>query len=330
MSKWTVVNRGITGPVTEIDLCLPPTWDKTAGTCSTRFQDGGRGMKEDLRCILPENEAVTRREFVATTVTAGLALAVQPVSAQTVTTDTNGLVAGDVKIPTSDGEIPGYRAMPASGNSFPVVLVVQEIFGLHEHIKDVCRRFAKNGHLAVAVEQFARQGDVSHMENFSDIISKVVSKVPDAQVLSDLDAAVGWAAKNKGNTQKLGITGFCWGGRIVWLYAAHNPRVKAGVAWYGRLVGDPNPMTPRNPIDLVPSLKTPILGLFGGKDQGIPPDSIERMRTALKDAGNPSELVTYPDAPHGFFADYRTSYRKDDAADGWKRLQAWFKQHGAA
>jgi carboxymethylenebutenolidase len=274
----------------------------------------------------------TRRQFVVTSLAAGFATAVRPVAAQTiVATDTDGLVAGEVKIPVAGGELPGYRAMPAAGKAFPVVLVVQEIFGVHEHIRDVCRRFAKLGHLAVAPELFARQGDVAKIAEVSDIVAKVVSKVPDAQVMSDLDATVAWAAKTgNGNTDKLGITGFCWGGRIVWLYAAHSPTLKAGVAWYGRLVGPTTDLQPKNPIDVVPALKAPVLGLYGGADQGIPLETVEQMRAALKAAGKPSEIVVYPDAPHGFFADYRPSYRPEPAKDGWKRLLEWFRKHGAA
>jgi carboxymethylenebutenolidase len=274
----------------------------------------------------------TRRQFVVTSLAAGFATAVRPVAAQTiVATDTDGLVAGEVKIPVAGGELPGYRAMPAAGKAFPVVLVVQEIFGVHEHIRDVCRRFAKLGHLAVAPELFARQGDVAKIAEVSDIVAKVVSKVPDAQVMSDLDATVAWAAKTgSGNTDKLGITGFCWGGRIVWLYAAHSPTLKAGVAWYGRLVGPTTDLQPKNPIDVVPALKAPVLGLYGGADQGIPLETVEQMRAALKAAGKPSEIVVYPDAPHGFFADYRPSYRPEPANDGWKRLLEWFRKHGAA
>jgi len=289
---------------------------------------------EDLLSLIPKTE-LTRREFVMTSLAAGFALSVQPVSAQTITTDTAGLVAGEVKIPVSDGEIPAYRAMPARGKSFPTVLVVQEIFGVHEHIKDICRRFAKAGHMAVAPELYARQGDVSKIESIGEIISKVVSKVPDAQVLSDLDATVAWARKTgSGNTSRLGITGFCWGGRIVWLYAAHNPGLKAGAAWYGRLVGPTNPLQPKNPIDLVNDLKAPVLGLYGGKDEGIPVNTVEQMREALKNssskAARESEIVLYPDTPHGFNADYRPSYRKEQAEDAWNRLRAWFKKQGAA
>jgi carboxymethylenebutenolidase len=284
-------------------------------------------MHEDIISFLPKTE-FNRREFVVTTLAAGFALAVQPVSAQTITTDTQGLVAGEVKIPTTDGQIPAYRAMPASGKSFPVILVVQEIFGVHEHIKDVCRRLAKLGYMAIAPEMYARQGDVSNLKEINEIISKVVSKVPDAQVMSDLDATVAWADKSgKADVAKLGITGFCWGGRIVWLYAAHNPKVKAGVAWYGRLVGKPNELQPKHPIDVAATLKTPVLGLYGADDTGIPLDTVEQMRKALKDAGNPSEIIVYPKTPHGFFADYRPSYRKEEAQDGWKRLQEWFKKY---
>ena len=275
---------------------------------------------------------LTRREFVLTSLAAGFALAVRPVSAQTmIVTDTTGLDAGEVKIPVSGGQIPAYRAMPAKGGPFPVVLVVQEIFGVHEHIKDVCRRFAKLGYLAIAPELYARQGDVSQMADSSEIMSKVVSKVPDAQVMSDLDATVTWAEQSgKGDVNKLGITGFCWGGRVVWLYAAHSARLKAGVAWYGRLVGQASDLAPKHPLDVAASLKAPVLGLYGGADTGIPTDTVEQMQKALQAAQSPSQIVLYPDTPHGFHADYRPSYRKDQAQDGWKRLQEWFKKYGVA
>jgi len=286
-------------------------------------------MEEELLSLRPKI-SLTRREFVMTTLAAGFALAVRPVSAQTmITTDENGLEAGEVTVPTADGQIPAYRAMPASGGPFPVVLVVQEIFGVHEHIKDVCRRFAKLGYFAVAPEMYARQGDVSKLTDIQEIISSVVSKVPDAQVMSDLDATVAWAEKSgKGNANRLGITGFCWGGRIVWLYAAHSSRLKAGVAWYGRLVGEASSLTPKYPLDLVSELKAPVLGLYGGADQGIPTETVEKMREALKTKSKIGEIVLYPDTPHGFHADYRASYRKEQAQDGWKRLQEWFKKYG--
>jgi carboxymethylenebutenolidase len=286
-------------------------------------------MHEDLLSLLPKVE-LTRRDFVVTSLAAGFALAVQPVSAATITTDTEGLEAGEVKVPVADGQIPAYRAMPAKGGPFPTVLVVQEIFGVHEHIKDICRRFAKLGYFAIAPEMYARQGDVSKLTDFQEIF-KIVSKVPDKQVMSDLDAAVAFAkGTGKADTAKLGITGFCWGGRIVWLYSAHNPNLKAGVAWYGRLVGDKTELQPKYPIEVVADLKAPVLGLYGEADQGIPVASVEKMREALKAANKPSEIILYPETPHAFYADYRQSYRQKAADDGWARLQAWFKKNGVA
>ncbi|MBW4613605.1 MAG: dienelactone hydrolase family protein [Desmonostoc vinosum HA7617-LM4] len=271
---------------------------------------------------------VTRRQFIATaTLATGFALAVQPISAQVITTNAKGLLAGAVNIPVKDGEIPAYRAQPAKGKNLPIVLVIQEIFGVHEHIQDVCRRFAKLGYLAIAPQLFVRQGDVLKLSSI-DEIRQIVAKVPDAQVLSDLDATVNWAVKSaKGNAEQLAITGFCWGGRITWLYAAHNPNVKAGVAWYGRLVGDVTELTPKYPVDIASNLKVPILGLYGGKDTGIPLDTVEQMRDRLKSSNSKSEIIVYPDAPHAFFADYRPSYREKEAKDGWKRLQQWFKNN---
>jgi len=262
---------------------------------------------------------ISRRTFVVGSLAAGFALAVMPVSADTITTDSNGLVAGEVKIPVEGGEIPAYRAMPASGAPFPTVLVVHEVFGVHEHIKDICRRLAKLGYFAVAPLLYAREGDVANMSDVQQIIAKVVAKVPDRQVASDLDATVAWAkGTGEADTTKLGITGFCWGGRQVWLYAAHNPSLKAGVAWYGPLQSPPSDLRPMNPIDLVNRINVPILGLYGGKDMGIPVAQIEQMRAALKAAGKPSEIVIYPDAGHGFTADYRPSYNPQAAKDGWK------------
>ena len=275
----------------------------------------------------------SRRQFMVSAIGAGFALAVQPVVAQTmITTDSVGLSAGEIQVATGDGEMPAYRAQPASGGNWPVILVVQEIFGVHDHIKDVCRRLAKLGYLAIAPELYARQGDPRQYSNIEELLGKVVSKVPDAQVMADLDACVAWAGAHGGNTARLGITGFCWGGRITWLYAAHNPQLKAGVAWYGRIVGVPSELSPRHPIDIAGKLFAPVLGLYGGLDQGIPLDSVEKMRKALADSVNPaskaSAIHVYAQAPHAFHADYRPSYRKDAAEDGWRRLQAWFKQNG--
>jgi len=284
--------------------------------------------KAEFNSLLPEIP-FTRRSFMVTSLGAGFALAVQPSLAQTaIHTDSQGLLAGEIKVPVKDGEMVAYRAQPASGANFPVILVISEIFGVHEHIADVCRRLAKLGYLALAPELFARQGDPRKVANVGDILSGIVAKVPDAQVMSDLDACVAWAGKNHGNTARLGITGFCWGGRITWLYVAYNPQVKAGVAWYGRLDGEVNANTPKYPLDLAKELKAPVLGLYGGKDQGIPQDDVEAMREAIKKAGGKSELHVYPDAPHAFNADYRPSYRKDAAEDGWKRMQAWLKKYG--
>jgi len=272
----------------------------------------------------------SRRAFIVGSLAAGFALAVLPVSAETITTDSNGLTVGEVKIPVKDGTIPGYRAMPDTGGPFPTILVVQEVFGVHEHIKDICRRLAKAGYFAVAPALYAREGDVAGMSDTKQIM-QVVAKVPEPQVASDLDAAAAWTkGTGKADTSKLGITGFCWGGRQVWLYAAHNPDVKAGVSWYGVLQRPKTAMTPDNPIDLVNRINAPILGLYGGADSGIPVAQIDAMRAALKAAAKPSEIVVYPDTPHGFNADYRPSYRPQQAKDGWKRMLAWFKQHGVA
>lgn len=276
----------------------------------------------------PSSSPLSRRDFMTAVLAAGFAAAVRPIAAQTVIhTDSQGLTAGEVKIPVKDGAVPAYRAMPENGKALPTVLVVSEIFGVHEYIRDVCRRLAKLGYLAVAPELFVRQGDVSKLKDIQEI-RQVVAKVPDAQVLSDLDAAAVWAAKHQGNGDKLGITGFCWGGRITWLYAAHNPKLKAGVAWYGRLTGDKNELQPKHPLDLVAGIKVPVLGLYGAEDQGIPVEIVEMMQDDLKSAKAPSEIIVYPDAPHAFHADYRPSYREGPAKDGWKRMQAWFKKYG--
>lgn len=285
-----------------------------------------RDATEELSSLQPPFN-VTRRGFVQTSVGAGFAAAVLPVAAQTmITTDTQGLTAGEVHIPTKDGQMPAYRAMPAGKTGLATVLVVQEVFGVHEYIKDVARRLAKQGYLAVAPELYARQGDAAKYTDTGALMKEIVSKVSDAQVMADLDAAAAWAAKNGGGG-KLGITGFCWGGRIVHMYAAHNPNLAAGVAWYGATArayhaGD------RTPLDVVSRIKAPVLGLYGGADGGIPNDTVEKFGAALKAAGNTrTEMVIYPNTPHAFHADYRASYRKEAADDGWKRLTAWFKQY---
>jgi carboxymethylenebutenolidase len=227
--------------------------------------------------------------------------------------------------------MPAYRAQPVGGSRLPTILVVHEIFGVHEHIKDVCRRFAKHGYLAVAPDLYARYGDASTIADMEVIRRDILSKVHDSEVLADLDAAAGWAASHGGDPARLGVTGFCWGGRVVWLFAARYPEMKAAVAWYGRLVGESTPATPVHPIDVTGSLKVPVLGLYGGADASIPPETIERMKQALASApgrGSESQFVVYPDTPHAFFADYRPSYREQAARDGWAHCQDWFKKHG--
>jgi carboxymethylenebutenolidase len=276
---------------------------------------------------------LTRREFVVSgALAAGLAgytLAAGPVRAEAIRTPAEGLDAGPVEIPAGDRAIPAYRARPQGAAAAPVVLVVQEIFGLHEYIRDVCRRLAHAGYLAVAPDLYVRHGDVTKLASI-DAIRPIVAKVPDAEVMRDLDAAAAWAAAEAGgDAGRLAITGFCWGGRIVWLYAAHNPKLRAGVAWYGRLVGEAIDTTPRHPIDVAGALHAPVLGLYGGDDPGIPPDTVEKMRAALAEAGGRSRIEVFPGAPHGFHADYRPSYRREAAEDGWRQMLAWFGEHGA-
>jgi carboxymethylenebutenolidase len=283
-----------------------------------------------------ENGLSRRSALAATGVALGstFALAVQPVQAQTmIVTPTDGLTAGAVKVKTKDGkDMDAYRAMPASGQGFGTILVVQEIFGVHAHIADMCRRFAKAGYYAIAPELYFRQGDAKTYTEIPKLISELVSKVPDAQVMGDLDSAVAFAkGEGKADTAKLGITGFCWGGRIGWMYDAHSPAVKAGVAWYGPLVRPGTELQPKNPIDLVKDLHGPVLGLYGGADTGISQESVEKMRAALKTgsaAAQKSQIDVYPDTPHAFNADYRASYRKEAAEDGWKKALAWFKANG--
>lgn len=294
-----------------------------------------RDLTRDAEALLPgtSTEAgATRRTALKAALGVGYAAAAVPLMAQTaIRTPSDGLTVGEVTIDVDGFKMPAYRAAPAGKTGLPVVLVLSEIFGVHEYIADTARRFARAGYLAIAPELFVRQGDAQSYGEMAKLIAEVISKVPDPQVLADLDATVKWAAANGGDTGKLGVTGFCWGGRQVWLYTAHNPRVKAGVAWYGRLVGQQNALTPRNPVDVAGQLNGPVLGLYGAADTGIPLDTVDKMKTALA-AGNAaakaSTFVVYPDAPHAFHADYRPSFRKEPAEDGWNRALAWFKQHG--
>jgi carboxymethylenebutenolidase len=287
--------------------------------------------REDFDSLTP-SRAFSRRDFVRTSVGSGFAAAVLPVMSQTVVkTDADGLLAGEVMIPVGDFKMPAYRAAPAGKPNAPVVLVISEIFGVHEYIADVARRFAKAGYFAIAPELFVRQGDAGAYGEIAKLIVEVINKVPDAQVMGDLDATLTWAKGQGADTGKTAITGFCWGGRITWLYAAHNPAVKAGVAWYGRLVGNASALQPAHPVDRVGKLNAPVLGLYGGQDSGIPLDTVDKMRSSLalgSAAARQSAFVIYPDAPHAFHADYRPSFRKDAAEDGWRRCLAWFKAQG--
>ena len=293
-------------------------------------------LKEDFDTLVPARpalDALSRRQFVGRSVGTGFAAAVLPVSAQTVKTPTDGLVTGEVTIPVGSFKMPAYRAAPVGKAKAPVVLVISEIFGVHEHIADVANRLARAGYFAIAPELFVRQGDAASYGEIAKLIAEVISQVPDAQVMGDLDATLAWARAEGADTSKTGITGFCWGGRITWLYTAHNPAVKAGVAWYGRLVGAASALNPSHPVDIAGKLAGPVLGLYGGQDPGIPLDTVDRMKTALaigSAAAKQSQFVVYPEAPHAFHADYRPSYPKDAAEDGWRRALAWFKAHGVA
>ena len=288
-------------------------------------------MHPEVASLIGES-SFNRRRFCVTALGAGFALAVQPALAQSaITTDSQGLFVGEVKIPVGDGEMLAYRAAPQGALSAPLVLVVSEIFGVHEYMRDVCRRLAKLGYFAVAPELFARQGDQRSIASIPEIQQKITSRTPDAQVMADLDAALAWAEKAGGDGKRVAITGFCWGGRIAWLYAAHQPRLRAGAAWYGRLVGASNEFTPRHPGSLANELKAPVLGLYGGLDSGIPLETVEAMEAALKDgsdAAQASSIHVYDNAPHAFHADYRPSYRKEEAEDAWRRMLAWFREKG--
>jgi carboxymethylenebutenolidase len=296
-------------------------------------------LQNEFNSLLPGNTTeagATRRTALKAALGVGYAATAMPIMAQTaVKTPLAGLVAGQEIFDVDGATIPFYYAKPEGKKNLPVILVVQEIFGVHEYIADTCRRFAKAGYLAIAPELYTRQGDPTKYTDIGKLMAEVVSKVPDAQVMADLDAAVQWAGANGGDLKKVGITGFCWGGRVTWLYAQHSKSVKAGVAWYGRLVGTASELTPKHPVELAAGLKAPVLGLYGGQDGGIPLTTVNQMKDALADAGTKgnkaaktSEFVVYPQAPHAFHADYRPSYRKDAADDGWKRALEWFKTHG--
>jgi carboxymethylenebutenolidase len=290
----------------------------------------------DFNALLPgqtTEAGPSRRTALKVALGVGYAASAMPIMAQTaIKTPADGLKTGEIAYEVFGFKVPAYFAMPEGKTNCPVVLVVQEIFGVHEYIADTCRRFAKAGYLAIAPELYARQGDPTKYGEIAKLISEVVSKVPDGQVISDLDGAIAWAGANGGDASKVAVTGFCWGGRITWLYAAYGP-VKAGVAWYGRMVGATNELTPKNPIDLATALRAPVLGLYGEKDSGIPLDSVEKMKAALATgnaASKASQFVIYPDAPHAFHADYRPSFRKEAAEDGFKRCLEWFKANGVA
>ncbi|MFM7024651.1 MAG: dienelactone hydrolase family protein [Limnohabitans sp.] len=290
---------------------------------------------QDAQALLDDNcRAPSRRAALKAALGVGYVAAAGPVMAQTaIKTPQDGLVSGEVTIEVNGFKLPAYRSAPAGKAGLPVVLVVSEIFGVHEYIADVTRRLARAGYLAIAPELFVRQGDPSELGEIARIQSEIIAKVPDDQVMADLDACVAWAGRHGGNIDKLAITGFCWGGRITWLYAAHQPRLKAAVAWYGRLVGASTANNPRQPVDLATQLKAPVLGLYGAADTGIPLETVDKMKSVLSqgpDKARASEFVVYPEAPHAFHADYRPSYRQAAAEDGWQRLLAWFKRHGAA
>jgi carboxymethylenebutenolidase len=293
-------------------------------------------LQNDFDSLLPGHsteQGATRRTALKAALGVGYAAAAAPLMAQTaIRTPADGLTAGEITYEVNGFKVPAYRAAPAGRTGLPVVLVIHEIFGVHEYIADTARRFARAGYLAIAPELYARQGDPGQYGEIAKLQAEIVSKVPDTQVMADLDGALKWAAANGGNAAKAGITGFCWGGRITWLYAAHAP-VKAGVAWYGRLVGSASEVTPRHPVDIAASLKAPVLGLYGAADTGIPLDTVDKMKTALaagSAAARASQFVVYPDAPHAFHADYRPSFRQGPAEDGWKRALAWFRTHGVA
>lgn len=291
-------------------------------------------LVQDTEALIGDTRQPSRRTALQAALGMGYVAAAGPAVAQTaIKTPSDGLVSGEVTIDVNGFRMPAYRSAPAGKTGLPVVLVVSEIFGVHEYIADVARRLARAGYLAIAPELFARQGDPNEYGEIAKIQSEIIAKVPDAQVMTDLDACVAWAARNGGQPERLAVTGFCWGGRITWLYAAHQPRLKAGIAWYGRLVGATTPNQPRHPLDVVAQLRAPVLGLYGGADTGIPLDTVDKMKMALSQgpvAARASEFVVYPEMPHAFHADYRSSYRQAAAEDGWQRMLGWLKRHGVA
>ncbi len=268
-----------------------------------------------------------RTVFAGTAAALGYALAVRPVAASTISTAAEGLDAGMVTFATGDLKMDAYRAKPKGKKNLPTIIVVQEIFGLHEWIKDIVRRLANAGYYAIAPNLYQRQGDATKATDINTLVTEIVSKVPDAQVMSDLDALTAFVGGDGGNARRMGITGFCWGGRLTWLYAAHNPRLKAGVAWYGRLIGKANALQTQNPIEFAATLKVPVLGLYGALDKGIPVADVEKMGAALKAAKSKSTIKLYPAADHGFLADYRPSYNEAAAKDGWAAALAHFKRN---
>jgi len=286
-------------------------------------------IEQDVKGLLPEKD-FDRRDFMWSALGASAALALSgQVSAQQITTDTVGIVADDVTIPAKDAQLRGYRAMPATGGPFPVVLVAAEVFGLNPYMKDVCRRLAKAGYYAIVPDLYSRKADLTKISNIAEIMPIVNTKY-DTELVADYDATVAYAAASgKADTNRMAITGFCRGGRTTLVYAAANPKLKAAVAWYGSVAGAANEYTPKTAMDRVAEIKVPVLGLYGAKDAGIPVEQVEKFFAALKAAGTPSELVIYPESGHGFHADFRSdNYRKADAEDGWKRMLDWFKKYG--
>ncbi len=271
---------------------------------------------------------VDRRTFLMTSLMAGFTGAVERAAAAPIHTDAAGLVAGEVRIPVADGHLPAYAARPAGDGTFPTVLVIEEIFGVHEYIQDVCRRFAHAGYLAVAPELYARLGDFSTMTDPRQIIHDVIMKAPDALVLSDLDATASWAAANGGDAHRLGVNGFCRGGRDAWLYAEHSKQVRAAVAWYGPVRSPLTPIQPQQPLDLAGKLRCPLLGLYGGRDPSIDIADVERAAALARLSGEPVTITVFPEAGHGFHADYRASYDADAARKGWDEALAFLRAHG--